>query len=55
MLFFFNGYYLHAIAMFRYLEYAKDIICEFLAVTNVKSILFVPYALRDQEIGHENA
>jgi len=31
-----------------YLEYAKDIICEFLAVTNVKSILFVPYALRDQ-------
>jgi len=32
-----------------YLEYAKEIICEFLRGANVQSVLFVPYALRDQD------
>jgi dipeptidase E len=32
-----------------YLEYAQDIICEFLRSANVKQVLFVPYALRDQD------
>jgi len=30
-----------------YLEYAKDMICEFLRGRNVTEVLFVPYALRD--------
>jgi len=32
-----------------YLEYAKEIICEFLKAANVQEVLFVPYALRDQD------
>jgi len=32
-----------------YLEYATDMINQFLGASNVKSILFVPYALRDQD------
>ena len=33
----------------RYLEYAADIICEFLRSRNVSEVLFVPYALRKQD------
>merc|ERR1711997_1169589 len=32
-----------------YLEYAADIICEFLRSRNVSEVLFVPYALRKQD------
>jgi len=32
-----------------YLEYAKDTIVEFLKTAGVKEVLFVPYALRDQD------
>lgn len=32
-----------------YLEYAKDHIVKFLTSNNVKKVLFVPYALRDQD------
>jgi len=32
-----------------YLEYAQEIICDFLRSADVKQVLFVPYALRDQD------
>ena len=43
-----NLTYLPDVLVFRYLEYAQDIICEFLKSGSVTEVLFVPYALRDQ-------
>ena len=37
--------------VYRYLEYAQDIICDFLKSGSVSEVLFVPYALRDQVKG----
>ena len=36
------------VSVSRYLEYAADIICDFLRTRNVSEVLFVPYALRKQ-------
>jgi len=32
-----------------YLEYAQEVICDFLCKSNVKEVVFIPYALRDQD------